>query len=316
MSQNDYHNISAFINGTLKNIEREEVLKQIKNHSTKVESNKMKTDNKKTFDPDKAWSSFYKKIESNGLLNQKIRPLFSARNIAASIVLLIGITLFGYFIVNNFGNSQFTKINSTDSIKEVVLPDGSRISLNHDSSVKFPKEFPASDRTVEFSGEAFFDITKNSKKPFIIKSNNAEITVLGTSFNVLAYKKNNITVTVKTGKVKLAKNKTENIVLNPNETGEINNNKLGKSTNSDKNYLAWKTKCFTYNGEQLSKVVDDINKVYGANIVFENENTGKNLFNSDIKNKSLNSALKLICGPDNLLYKQEGKTIIIYKNDN
>ena len=237
MSQKEYQNISAFIKGTLSEDSREGISKQIKSHTTNVESKKMKIDNKQVFDRDKAWNKFRKTIETDDLLLNKSKKMFSIRNIAASIVLLIGLSVTVYVLFNNYSQTQFTEISSADKIKEVLLPDGSQITLNQNATIKYPKEFSDNNRTVEFTGEAFFDIAKNTAKPFIIKTNKAEVTVLGTSFNILADEKDNITVTVKTGKVKLSKNKTENIILNPEEVGKIKNNTLSKSDNIDKNYL-------------------------------------------------------------------------------
>ena len=316
MSQKKYQNISNFITGSLTEEKREEVSKQIKKHSANVESNKMKANNTNKFDPDKAWNTFHKRIEGDNMSIQKPKTLFKLRNIAASIVLLIGISIFGYLIVNNFSHSQFTKISSADNIKEISLPDGSQITLNKNTTIKFPKEFSDNNRTVEFSGEAFFDIVKNPIKPFIIKTNKAEVTVLGTSFNVLADSYDNITVTVKTGKVKLSKNEAENIILNPEEVGKIKNNTLSKSNNIDKNYLAWKTKCFEYDGETLSKVIEDFNKVYQVNIILEDEEISNLSIVSSPQNKTIDVALNLVCTSHNLEYKKENNRIIISKINN
>ncbi len=311
MSKREYQNISEFINGTLSEDSRECISKQIKSHTTNVESKKMKTDNKQVFDRDKAWKKFRNTIEADDLLLSKSKKMFSIRNIAASIILLIGLSVTAYVLFNNYSQTQFTEISSANSIKEISLPDGSQITLNKNATIKFPKEFSDNNRTVEFSGEAFFDIAKNPAKPFIIKANKAEVVVLGTSFNVFADEKDNITVTVKTGKVKLSKNETENIILNPEEVGKIKNNTLSKYDNIDKNYLAWKTKCFEYNGELLSKVIKDFNKVYQVNIILEDKEIGNLPIVSSPQNKTLDVALSLICTSGNLKYKQKADTIII-----
>jgi len=314
MSQKESQTISDFINGTLSEEKRNRVSNQIKNHSIKGETNKMKANNKNTFDANKAWVKFKDGIENNKTITSLKKPIFKIQNVAASIIILIGITISGYFLIDNFSKTQFAEISSGNKIKEITLPDGSLITLNNNSTMKFPEKFSNVNRTVEFSGEGFFEIEKNPEKPFIIKSNNAEITVLGTSFNVSASVQNEIKVTVKTGKVKLSKNKKKNIILNPEEEGKIENNKLYKTKNIDKNYLSWKTKCFEYNGEQLRKVIDDFNKVYKANIIIEDTETAKLPIVSNPQNKTLEVALEIICSANNLKFKQENNKIIISKN--
>ncbi len=316
MSQKEYQNISDFINGTLNEDKRNVISKHIKSYSTTGEKDEMKTDNKKIFDPEKAWANFHKRIENDDLKTHKSKAFFSLRNIAASFVILLGLSIFGYLLINNFSQSQFTEISSMNNIKDVTLPDGSQITLNLNSKIKFPEKFSETNRSVEFSGEAFFDITENPSKPFIIQTNKAEITVLGTSFNVLTDKKDNITVTVKTGKVQLSNNKKENITLIPKEVGKIENNTLSKSINIDKNYLSWKTKCFTYNGEQLSKVIEDFNEVYHVNIILKDKEIGSLPIVTSPQNKTIDVALNLICTPHNLEFKEENNSIIISKKVN
>ena len=316
MSQKEYQNISDFISGTLSKDTREDISKQIKSQTTNDESKKMRIDKKQLFDPDNAWNKFRNTIETDDLLLSKSKKMFSIRNIAASIVILIGLSVTTYVIFNNFSQTQFTEISSANSIKDLILPDGSQITLNQNATIIFPKEFSDNNRTVEFSGEAFFDITKNPAKPFIIRTNKAKVTVLGTSFNVLTDKKDNITVTVKTGKVQLSKNKKENIILNPKDVGKIKANTLSKDINTDKNYLSWKTKCFEYDGELLSKVIEDFNKVYQVNIILQDEEISNLSIVSSPQNKTIDVALSLICTSHNLEYKKENNRIIISKRNN
>ena len=88
--------------------------------------------------------------------------------------------------------------------KTVTLADGTKVWLNGNSELTYPATFEADHRTVQLTGEAFFDVTKNPTKPFIITTNKAKVTVLGTSFNVRAITAESATeVVVKTGKVGL-----------------------------------------------------------------------------------------------------------------
>src|SRR3546814_19440182 len=87
---------------------------------------------------------------------------------------------------------------------QLILPDGSRVWLNAASSIRFPTVFTGKEREVEITGEAYFEIGKNTNMPFVVKKGNVEVQVLGTHFNVKAYDDEaNITVTLLTGRVKV-----------------------------------------------------------------------------------------------------------------
>src|SRR3546814_12622505 len=85
---------------------------------------------------------------------------------------------------------------------QLILPDGSRVWLNAASSIRFPTVFTGKEREVEITGEAYFEIEKNTNMPFVVKKGNVEVQVLGTPFNVKAYDDEaNITVTLLEGSV-------------------------------------------------------------------------------------------------------------------
>jgi len=302
--------LTEFINGTLPKDKMKEISSLIEKEMKDKPIDKSKDIQ---FDADFAWDKFSKKINVPKNKEKRIGKNYNFMRIAASIVLLIGISVLGYFISTNINNkTQYSEINSLQNLNEVSLPDGSIVSLNKNSTIKFPKTFNKS-RIVEFSGEAFFKITKNPKSPFIIKSNNSEITVLGTSFNVDAKSKKDISVTVATGKVKLAKNKKEHVILVAGEFGEIKNNSLSKNKNSNKNFLSWKTKHFEYNGDKLKKVISDFNKVYGVGISVSSADIEDLPISTPFDNKPIEVALDIICKLHNLKYTKSDNNFIISK---
>lgn len=301
--------IQDFINGNLNQENRKKVSQQIKEYSKN--KSEMKQENKQNFDADKAWDSFQSKIsESKISRKQKNFNFFAFGKVAASIILLIGLSISGYLIYNNFSQTKFSEISTQNKIEEVKLPDGSIITLNHNSTIKFPENFSGKTRIIEFNGEAFFSIEKNPNKPFIIKTNNAKVKVLGTSFNVKS-NKNNIIVNVKTGKVQLSGINKKSIKLTAGEEGKIKNNEISKSKEFNKNYLSWKTKTFVFNNIKLSKVLSEISKAYHTEIIPETEEIGEISFSSTLNNLQIDVLLDVICSPENLTYtKKDGKIII------
>jgi len=310
MLNKENNTINDFINGKLTSEKAIGISKMIKEQA-KNENFASKTPNyAEQFDVDSAWEKFSKK---NHIINTKESKKYNFIRIAASIILLVSISIIGYFISSNIAeNDKYSEINSNNKLKEVILPDGSIVSLNKNSNIKFPKKFGTS-RIVNFSGEAFFNITKNSKRPFIIKSNNSEITVLGTSFNVNSKNEKDISVTVKIGKVKLAKNNNEHIILISGQLGELKNNKLIKSKNSNKNFLSWKTKYFEYHNDKLKKVISDFNKVYDVDISVSSADIEDLPISTPFNNKPIEVALNIICKLHNLEYTKENNKYILYK---
>lgn len=146
---------------------------------------------------------------------------------AAMIALLVVSIAAIYFV------GQDRSINTTQDIviafevkdtkwgqkRTVHLPDGTTVKLNSGSSIKYSSRFDGDNRQVELEGEAFFDVKRDESKPFIIKTNDLNVVVLGTSFNVKSYAEDNqVNVAVKTGKVRVTKGRSDqSMVLLPDE---------------------------------------------------------------------------------------------------
>lgn len=131
---------------------------------------------------------------------------------AASVILVM--TAVGYQFFNKAVNTEHIVIMQTfeNDIRLVRLPDGSRVWLNEGTKIEYPENFDGSTRNIVLTGEAFFEVEKDSSKPFIISSGLIKTTVLGTSFNVKAYNGTVPLVEVRTGKVKV-ENKNGSIFL-------------------------------------------------------------------------------------------------------
>ena len=96
-----------------------------------------------------------------------------------------------------------TSASSRGEKSIITMNDGSRVYLNSSSTLSYPATFPSDKREVFLEGEAFFEVTRNENRPFVIRSGNLTTKVLGTSFNVNAFDANNISVSVATGKVQV-----------------------------------------------------------------------------------------------------------------
>jgi len=276
---------------------------------------------------DSAWEKLKNRIQEDEqnmpvIEEEKVRFLTfpAVLKFAATIVILLGIGFFSTKIYHNIANKNITlEYASLNKLgEEFVLPDGSTVVLNSDSKISYPKVFASNERRIELEGEAFFNVTKNSEQPFIIEAKNAEVKVLGTSFNVNASIPGNIVeVFVETGLVQLSrkKNGDEKILINPGDVGVLSTGKLSKEENHNQNIIAWKTKEIVFHEDNLEDVIKTLNKIYKTNIECENQDVLKLRYTSTFRNQNIDSILNVICLTFNLKIESTEDQIYLVKYD-
>jgi ferric-dicitrate binding protein FerR (iron transport regulator) len=163
---------------------------------------------------------------------------------------------------------------------EVVLPDGSKVWLNTASSIKFPTAFTGERREVTITGEAYFEIAKNTEKPFIVQQADIAIKVLGTSFNVMAYDdETGMKVTLVEGAVRVAPlsgyGKEQGVKLSPGQQVILNLSNDGKhefSLVKDVNVsetIAWKDNLFWFDNDNVQEVIKKLSRWYNIEITVD-----------------------------------------------
>ncbi len=274
------------------------------------------------FKVDSAWTNVRSKFKESKLEDsKKTISLFSTQiarrlvQIAAMFVITIGLGLASYYIyTDKLAPYQSITSELNESGKKIILADGSSITLNGKSSLTYPRSFNNNERRVKLTGEAFFDIAKNPDKAFIISVENAEIKVLGTSFNVYA-SNDNVEVLVETGKVKLsiAKEPSKAILLEKGDFGVLSESLLKKTAQNDENYLSWKTQLMVFKAMSLHNVAKVINRTYQVNIQFSDTAIQKLPITTTFDQTPLDDVLESLCRPHNLSYEKSGASIIIKK---
>jgi ferric-dicitrate binding protein FerR (iron transport regulator) len=224
--------------------------------------------------------------------------------IAAAVLVTALVSVAGYDIFTNRGTSrQIVELTaSNQSVKTFTLPDGTLVSLNSDTHLKYPKRFGKSTREVTIEGEAFFEVKPNKEKPFIIHAGDAQIKVLGTSFNVSAYPNEELMeVIVRSGKVQVIQNaavtkQSNELILNPGDRGTLvySSNALQKTINQNPNYLAWKTHDLIFRATSLAEVMNNLEKVYKVNIRLDDPQLNGLLLTAHFNDDSLDFILKVI----------------------
>ena len=197
----------------------------------------------------------------------------------------------------------------------VSLPDGSKIYLNRNSELNYRKNFGKHGRNVKLAGEAFFEISPDKSKPFIIDAGNAKVKVLGTSFNVITNNRESaVEVFVKTGKVLVSDNSgSQTLQLDPGYVGTVSSRAAVKTVNNNPNYLAWKTGELVYSGQKLSVVFSDLKRVYNMDIVADDSLILDNPWRSPIVNTDEETIINLICRSFNLGYTKDGNVYHLSK---
>lgn len=193
-------------------------------------------------------------------------PAWGKYLIAAAAILLLGI-----FILKPAANNSGMQVAIADADnKDVVLPDNSHVTLRKGSKLSYPATFAANERNVSLEGEAFFEVTRNEQKPFVIEAQSVSVKVLGTSFDVKCDGAS-AKVTVATGKVQMtsAKNKSEFVILTKGEYGTLADNRLTEQLTGDNNYLFWKTGMLQYDNKPLSYIVSELSYYYDKTITID-----------------------------------------------
>lgn len=200
---------------------------------------------------------------------------------------------------------------------QVVLPDGTKVWLNAASSIRFPTAFTGNSRTVELTGEAYMEVSKNKHQPFRVRTNGMEIEVLGTSFNINAYTdESSINTTLLEGSLAVA-----SVILKPGQQAQItraNSQKTQQQRPAIVNgidldrVVAWKNGRFDFNGADVYAVMRQLSRWYDLTIKFEGEAPKLKVKGEMGRDLNLSEMLDLL-SEMGIKFKLEGRTLIVGK---
>ena len=174
---------------------------------------------------------------------------------------------------------------------QMVLPDGTKVWLNNASSLKYPVNFSGNQRRVELKGEAYFEVAKLAGKPFMVSIRNADIEVLGTSFNVSSYEDEKFQkTTLVDGKVRVSAT-YDNLILTPGEQAEDVDGKLAVRHPDVYRVTAWRRGFFNFSDADIQAVMRQIARWYDVEVKFEGEPSKEKLEGSISRNQNLDETL-------------------------
>ena len=278
------------------------------------------------YDKKAAYEVFKKRVEKEKKIGNRTNIGFRSwsMQIASVVLLLLTVSYFSYrgglnTIKSQMGNMVVEAPQGSRS--EVVLPDGSRVCLNAGSRMTYSKEFGYSSRTIELDGEGYFEVTRNERLAFNVKTNALSVKVLGTKFDVRDYSSDNdATVLLAEGSVALNipnQAQSKQIVLTPGQSAvyQKESNSL-KVMNADvDNGLEWTKGNLIFSGESLDRIVKDLQRNYNVKITVRDTTLYSLHFYGDFvrQEQSLKEVMEALAATGRMKYCVNEHHVIIYK---
>lgn len=230
----------------------------------------------------KLWNALlihYSPVKENNLFAATKSSSFNGWkivSIAATVALLISLAWMQLGMNKEPQGMQAVLVPAGQRV-QLVLEDGTKVWLNSKSSFTYPTSFGSQTREVQLDGEGFFEVARNEKKPFIVKTKKYDIKVLGTTFNVYAYNNEEslFETSLLSGSVDVAAvdNHNKNILLKPQEKVVDINGVLQRGTIDNPDRFRWKDGLICLDDEPFESLMRKFSAYYDIKIVIENQQT-------------------------------------------
>lgn len=201
---------------------------------------------------------------------------------------------------------------------KLVLADGTKVWLNSESKLTYPTQFANNIREVELEGEAYFEVTKNLKAPFIVKTKQMNVEVLGTSFNVSAYQdEEHMKATLVEGSVKIATNfgTSESRIIKPNEQAvfDINTNRVEIKQVDAQVYGRWREGVFAFDEDNLEEIMRKLSRWYKIKVFYQDNEARTYQFSGKLPRfENCNNLLEMIEKTTNVRFEiKNNETVLI-----
>lgn len=231
------------------------------------------------------------------------------------------------FEVKNNGLKQLEQKQALESDKkeitysEVIVPrgaeyqltlaDGTRVILNSESRIRFPDEFQSDERRVYLQGEAYFQVARDENCPFLVEAAAVTVKVLGTEFNVNAYRKDDVSTTLVTGRVSVAAG-SDSLILNPGQQCVAGGGALAVREADLVSVLAWKNGEFVFKDVTLEDMMNELSRWYDMEVEYESGHLKTDRYYIYVeRSKTLEEVLDKVALTGKIKYKIHGKKVIV-----
>lgn len=252
---------------------------------------------------DEAWSDLQTRLSSAG--GATVVPMRSAKWVwgaAAAAVVAFGFLMFALYP----NKATLTALNG--QITTHTLPDGSEVVLNAGSTIEYNTDW-SENRSLELNGQAFFTVKKGSN--FVVKTQNGQVRVLGTSFDVLS-RGNTFDVYCETGVVEVSSLGIKKVIT-PGQAVKLKNGVFERKVPAG-NLAEWKVGRFVYENESLDEVLNEMERQF--NVVIKRPNVRSVSYTGEFKNTNLTNALEVVLAPFDLSFtKIDDRTIEVKENN-
>lgn len=237
--------------------------------------------------------------------------------VAAVMLLLLGLGGL-YYLSQDYSQEELLTLQSgSKSIQTVELSDGTIVKMGPNSKFTYPKQFKKNIRTVEVDGQCFFDVKKDTQKPFIVHTENMDVTVLGTQFEVFSYgQENKVEVILLNGKVEvetssLSQKDKHTLTLYPNQ--KVSLNKTDGSIHVEEvdasKYLSWQESgMLSFENECLSVIIPRLEHWFGCKIIYPQTGLDSPRITLKVRTETIDEVLHIISLSTRYNYKQRQET--------
>lgn len=196
---------------------------------------------------------------------------------------------------------------------KVILADGTNVWLNAESSIKYPTAFTGHDREVAITGEAYFEVAHDERKPFKVKAQNETVEVLGTHFNVNTYANEpSVKTTLLQGSVKVAAFSSFKIIK-PGQEAVLNNDQLVVSDANTEVAVAWKNGYFLFNRENIGSIMRKLSRWYDIDVEFDVPVSKEEYSGRISRSRNISEILKVFEYSGSIHFKIEGRRVTVLK---
>ncbi|KAA8482776.1 FecR family protein [Arcticibacter tournemirensis] len=226
-------------------------------------------------------------------------------------------------LIYDLSKSPSSSANASDIIYNIVstpkggkymlmLEDGTKIWLNSASSLRFPVEFIGNTRSVELTGEAYFEVAKNRQKPFLVKSRGTEVKVLGTHFNISSYENDPaVKATLLEGSVEVSNNHKK-VLLKPGNQAGISNTGIKIIENADTEMeMAWKNGFFQFKDARLKDIMRQLSRWYDVEFEYSGKLPDEEFTGIIAQSVKISKVLEMLEQGGGVAFRIEGRKITV-----